>query len=139
MLHHNDAELEIKQVEFNTISSSFGPLSHQVSSLHRYIASNVLCCSVTDMCEAARYLYSATSYFGLSPHLSDVNMPENETRYGLVEGLAAAHSAYKKSKYVAVAIFTGQNHLPGIMLQCKDYIRSSTERTKYIRPTVARV
>ena len=37
MLHYNNAELEIKQVEFNTISSSFGPLSHQVSALHRYL------------------------------------------------------------------------------------------------------
>ncbi|KAF8693853.1 Glutathione synthetase, partial [Rhizoctonia solani] len=76
MLHQYDGgNLDIKQVEFNTISSSFGPLSHQVSALHRYLA-------------------VSTGYFGVSPHLDPSNFPENSTRSGLVEGLVAAHTAY---------------------------------------------
>ncbi|QRV92085.1 glutathione synthase, ATP-binding domain protein [Ceratobasidium sp. AG-Ba] len=76
MLHHDpDGQLDIKQVEFNTISSSFGPLSHQVSALHKY-------------------LLSSTNYFGVSSHLGKENLPNNETRFGLVEGIATAHRAY---------------------------------------------
>ncbi|KEP51202.1 eukaryotic glutathione synthase, ATP-binding domain protein [Rhizoctonia solani 123E] len=79
MLHQDDRDdLEIKQVEFNTISSSFGPLSHQVSALHKYLA-------------------VSTGYFGVSQHLEPSNFPENNTRNGLVEGLVAAHTAYTKS------------------------------------------
>ncbi|KAG9098606.1 hypothetical protein FRC06_006161 [Ceratobasidium sp. 370] len=80
MLHQDpDGRLDIKQVEFNTISSSFGPLSHQVSALHKY-------------------LLAATGYFGVSPHLKSENLPLNETRYGLVEGIAAAHRAYNNPR-----------------------------------------
>lgn len=32
------ADLQLKQVEFNTISSSFGALSERVAALHRYAA-----------------------------------------------------------------------------------------------------
>ncbi|KAH7337277.1 hypothetical protein B0J17DRAFT_695669 [Rhizoctonia solani] len=79
MLHQDTrGDLDIKQVEFNTISSSFGPLSHQVSALHKYLA-------------------TSTGYFGVSPHLDPSNFPENNTRSGLVEGLVAAHTAYNKS------------------------------------------
>ncbi|CAE6455933.1 unnamed protein product [Rhizoctonia solani] len=78
MLHqHSGGDLDIKQVEFNTISSSFGPLSHQVSALHKYLA-------------------ASTGYFGISPHLNPSNFPENNTRNGLVQGLVAAHTAYNK-------------------------------------------
>jgi hypothetical protein len=35
LLHQSDGPLAIKQVEFNTISSSFGSLSEKVSGLHR--------------------------------------------------------------------------------------------------------
>ncbi|KAG9124135.1 hypothetical protein FRC07_012705 [Ceratobasidium sp. 392] len=76
MLHQDkDEQLDIKQVEFNTISSSFGPLSHQVSTLHKFLS-------------------AATDYFGVSPYLERERMPPNETRYELVEGIAAAHRAY---------------------------------------------
>ncbi|KAJ1303065.1 hypothetical protein OPQ81_011266 [Rhizoctonia solani] len=78
MLHQDvKGDLDIKQVEFNTISSSFGPLSRQTSSLHKYLA-------------------VSTGYFGVSPHLDPSNFPENDTLNGLVEGLAAAHTAYNK-------------------------------------------
>ncbi|PSR73740.1 hypothetical protein PHLCEN_2v10430 [Hermanssonia centrifuga] len=65
----------LKQVEFNTISSSFGTLSERASALHRY-------------------LHSSTGYFGSSPCLQTANFPRNSTTSGLAEGLATAHSAY---------------------------------------------
>jgi glutathione synthase len=65
----------LKQVEFNTISSSFGTLSERVSALHHY-------------------LYASTGYYNCSPHLKIENLPENRTTAGLAEGLAIAHKAY---------------------------------------------
>ncbi|KAF8488207.1 glutathione synthase [Russula emetica] len=70
-----DEPISFKQVEFNTISSSFGPLSQQVAGMHRY-------------------LIESTGYFGISPLLSSSNLPSNDTTKGLVEGLAEAHRAY---------------------------------------------
>ncbi|KAF8230028.1 glutathione synthase [Tricholoma matsutake] len=67
--------ISLKQVEFNTISVSFGCLSERVASLHRY-------------------LYSSTQYYNTSPHLRAEHFPENDTIAGLVEGLATAHKAY---------------------------------------------
>ena len=37
-----DAKPEIKQVEFNTIASSFGGLSTRVSELHKYGTSSAM-------------------------------------------------------------------------------------------------
>ena len=37
-----DANPEIKQVEFNTIASSFGGLSTKVSALHKYVLAHLL-------------------------------------------------------------------------------------------------
>ncbi|KAF9266218.1 glutathione synthase [Marasmius fiardii PR-910] len=72
----SDNYLSIKQVEFNTISSSFGPLSERVAALHRHIA-------------------ASTSYYDASPLLNDKDrLPENETTKGLVQGLVLAHGAY---------------------------------------------
>ncbi|THH29366.1 hypothetical protein EUX98_g4820 [Antrodiella citrinella] len=65
----------LKQVEFNTISSSFGTLSQQCAQMHKY-------------------LFSSTKYFGCSPHLTHDNLPQNTTTAGLAKGLAAAHTAY---------------------------------------------
>ncbi|KAL0960551.1 hypothetical protein HGRIS_005589 [Hohenbuehelia grisea] len=67
--------LSLKQVEFNTISSSFGTLSERVAALHRH-------------------LYAATGYFNVSSYFSPQNFPPNETTAGLVSGLVAAHKAY---------------------------------------------
>ncbi|KAH7928740.1 glutathione synthase [Leucogyrophana mollusca] len=69
------AELELKQVEFNTISSSFGPLSERAAAMHRY-------------------LHASTGYFGVSPYLRADNFPPNDTTAGLAQGLAEAHKAY---------------------------------------------
>lgn len=65
----------LKQVEFNTISVSFGCLSQQVAGMHRYLS-------------------DSTSYFGVSPLLSSENLPPNDTINGLSRGLAEAHRAY---------------------------------------------
>ncbi|KAI0292200.1 glutathione synthase [Multifurca ochricompacta] len=67
--------VSLKQVEFNTISSSFGALSQQVAGMHRY-------------------LVESTGYFGISPLLSLNNLPLNDTVKGLAEGLEEAHRAY---------------------------------------------
>ncbi|KAI0315673.1 glutathione synthase [Amylostereum chailletii] len=77
LLHQPDPtdEVSLKQVEFNTISASFGALSQQVSGMHRY-------------------LQASTGYFGVSPSLKPENFPPNETVKGLVAGLAEAHKAY---------------------------------------------
>ncbi|KAH8109754.1 glutathione synthase [Phellopilus nigrolimitatus] len=69
------APLALKQVEFNTISSSFGALAERVSGLHNY-------------------LLAATDYYGCSPHLARANLPPNRTTATLAAGLAAAHRAY---------------------------------------------
>ena len=39
LLHNPDGgkEVSLKQVEFNTISSSFGILSHRAAALHRFV------------------------------------------------------------------------------------------------------
>ncbi|KAJ2923020.1 hypothetical protein H1R20_g14074, partial [Candolleomyces eurysporus] len=65
----------LKQVEFNTISVSFGCLSQRIAELHRH-------------------LLLSTSYFGSSPHLKPENLPQNDTIAGLASGLGAAHAAY---------------------------------------------
>ncbi|EMD39596.1 hypothetical protein CERSUDRAFT_63209 [Gelatoporia subvermispora B] len=65
----------LKQVEFNTISSSFGSLSQKAAELHEY-------------------LHASTGYFGTSPILKKENFPANRTISGLAEGLAEAHKAY---------------------------------------------
>ncbi|KAH9987263.1 hypothetical protein BJV77DRAFT_1061641 [Russula vinacea] len=63
-----DDPISLKQVEFNTIASSFGPLSQRVAGMHRY-------------------LIESTGYFGISPLLSSSNLPTNDT-------IKEAHRAY---------------------------------------------
>ncbi|KAI0072192.1 glutathione synthase [Panus rudis PR-1116 ss-1] len=77
MIHapQDGKSLSLKQVEFNTISSSFGTLSERSAALHRYLA-------------------ASTGFYGSSPYLSPENFPENKTTSGLAEGLAEAHKAY---------------------------------------------
>ncbi|UZJ51042.1 hypothetical protein CBS101457_000362 [Exobasidium rhododendri] len=77
LLHQesDSAALEIKQVEINTISSSFGPLCTRVSDMHRHLT-------------------SSSSYDAVSPHLKLSNMPKNEALSTLAAGLAAGHKAY---------------------------------------------
>ncbi|KAJ3518188.1 hypothetical protein NLJ89_g32 [Agrocybe chaxingu] len=81
LLHYalNDS-LSIKQVEFNTISVSFGSLSQKIAELHRY-------------------LLAATRYYDASPYLKLDNFPPNDTITGLASGLAQAHKAYGMDEY----------------------------------------
>lgn len=76
LMHTNETnELSLQQVEFNTISSSFGALCTRVSELHRY-------------------LYRTGAYAATSEFLCAKNMPENEALDTLTDGLADAHQHY---------------------------------------------
>ena len=79
MLHsEGTASPSIKQVEINTIASSFGCLSTEVTRLHRYLAQKVLGC---------------TRLFTPSWLL-----PYNDTMRGLAHGLAMAHHEYLRQE-----------------------------------------
>ncbi|KAF9464200.1 hypothetical protein BDZ94DRAFT_1162615 [Collybia nuda] len=76
LLHAPEREpISLKQVEFNTISVSFGCLSERTAGLHRY-------------------LNDFTNYYNTSSHFKSENFPVNNTISGLVEGLAEAHQTY---------------------------------------------
>lgn len=68
----------IKQVEFNTIASSFGGLSLQASRLHKYLAQ--------------------IGYAGILAGESSIisKLPENSSSISLAQGLYVAHQAYAK-------------------------------------------
>ncbi|SNX86677.1 related to glutathione synthase [Melanopsichium pennsylvanicum] len=73
-------KLELKQVEFNTISASFGALCTKVSGLHRHLA-------------------STTDYLNIYNGLENLdNLPVNRAQEVLIGGLAAAHAAYLSQK-----------------------------------------
>lgn len=69
----------VKQVEFNTIASSFGGLSSQVSSLHKHLLS------------IGAYPEETSSVLNKS------SLPPSESVPLLASGLATAHQAYGKS------------------------------------------
>lgn len=73
---NSSASPQLKQVEFNTIASSFGGLSSKVSALHRHL--------------------SSIEAFPLSvnPLTQGSALPEARSVPGLAAGLAAAHKAY---------------------------------------------
>ncbi|KAI5476977.1 glutathione synthetase [Pseudohyphozyma bogoriensis] len=67
-------EIAIKQVEFNTISSSFGALATKLGDMHRYLQES-----------------------GAYPPIPELNLdaiPVNGALKGLAAGLAAGHKAY---------------------------------------------
>ncbi|TKY88154.1 hypothetical protein EX895_002864 [Sporisorium graminicola] len=69
-------QLELKQVEFNTISASFGALCTKVNGLHRHVS-------------------QTTDYLDVHSGLSNLdNLPVNQGQDVLTGGLAAAHAAY---------------------------------------------
>lgn len=75
-----DAKPTIKQVEFNTIASSFGGLSTQVSKLHNY-------------------LLSVDAYPRKSGSIIQANsLPISKSVPSLAAGLAKGHKAYGKPK-----------------------------------------
>lgn len=73
----------IQQVEFNTISSSFGSLSTLAGQLHRYLA------TATD------------GYYGTSPLLkspTSETFPKSQALEELTRGLAEGWKAYGKAE-----------------------------------------
>ncbi|KAB8302215.1 hypothetical protein EYC80_005660 [Monilinia laxa] len=95
MVHQETSEVTptIKQVEFNTIASSFGGLSSQTSQLHKFL-------SLTDY---ELFAKDATN---------SLNLPENTSTKSLALGLSQAFESYKKSStdphYDYCAIFLVQ-------------------------------
>ncbi|KAK9469690.1 hypothetical protein V1512DRAFT_219063 [Lipomyces arxii] len=71
----SNAPASIRQVEFNTISASFGGLSSRVPKLHRF-------------------LKKAGMYGDESSIVTPESNPENSSAQGLAKGLAVAHKAY---------------------------------------------
>jgi glutathione synthetase len=69
---------QIRQVEFNTIASSFGGLASQVSLLHKYLLT--------------------TTAYPPTPSLTSSSLPTNTSIAALSAGLAASHTHYGPSK-----------------------------------------
>ena len=79
MVHQDESSLQIKQVEFNTIASSFGGLSTQTSLLHKHLA---------------QHEYPLLSS---SASTTNLDLPSNDSAAGLAAGLRAAFDAYGPS------------------------------------------
>lgn len=77
-------KLAVKQVELNTISSSFGPLCARVSEMHRY-------------------LVKSTSFCDLSAKLCSQNLPKNDALHTMTVGLATGHNTYCKRRRIQSA------------------------------------
>ncbi|KDQ16159.1 hypothetical protein BOTBODRAFT_31226 [Botryobasidium botryosum FD-172 SS1] len=85
--------ISIKQVEFNTISSSFGSLSQLAAAMHRY-------------------MYASTQFFNTSKYFQSSNFPLNETTPGIARGIAEAHKAYSvKEAFVLFVVQEGERNV----------------------------
>ncbi|KAG6364546.1 hypothetical protein INS49_006147 [Diaporthe citri] len=84
MVHKDTADPssmpKVKQVEFNTIASSFGGLSSSTCSLHKFLADTE---------------YSSLKQPGAH---SSLNLPSSDSVEGLAGGMRAAFKAYPKSE-----------------------------------------
>jgi len=95
MVHQGDSKDSptIKQVEFNTIASSFGGLSSQTSKLHKYL--------------------STTDYplLGRLSEEESLILPDNESKKNLANGLRSAFQAYQSGgpKHNCCVIFLVQD------------------------------
>ncbi|KAL9616560.1 MAG: hypothetical protein Q9160_008581 [Pyrenula sp. 1 TL-2023] len=83
-----EESLSLKQVEFNTISSSFGVLSSKVTDLHAHLL-NKAGQGTTDIYPAHPLLDPSTT-----------QLPDNGAILNLVSGLYMAHKAYNISRSV---------------------------------------
>lgn len=87
MLHQNPNAPQtppiLRQVEFNTVASSFAGLASKVSALHRRLAADTV------------YPASALAYMNAN------TLPINDSNDLLAWGLAAAHESYESSTYPA--------------------------------------
>jgi len=105
LLHSPSNEpLSIKQVEFNTISVSFGSLSQRTAELHRSAAVQHVTLSFCSSFSFLRYLLEATQYYNSSHYLRPENFPANSSIAGLAEGLAKAHEAYNVEGYMCLCL-----------------------------------
>ncbi|KAK4686189.1 glutathione synthase, partial [Tremellales sp. Uapishka_1] len=97
LLHDQEdgGDVEIKQVEFNTIAASFGGLSQRASEMHRYIAR------------------ATGSYYSISPLLSDPsNFPLNDSLKQIANGLAEGWMAYgRKNAVVLMVVQDGERNV----------------------------
>jgi glutathione synthetase len=79
MIHVNKGSApQIKQVEFNTIASSFGGLSTRVSAIHRHLMQNEW--------------YPPAE----SRTINDKTLPRNDTAVRLAEGISECHGLYQQ-------------------------------------------
>ncbi|CAI4211479.1 unnamed protein product [Parascedosporium putredinis] len=67
MVHEDASGLQIKQVEFNTIASSFGGLSTQTSLLHRFLAATDAAHLARGIAAAFRAYDAASAFASASP------------------------------------------------------------------------
>ncbi|KAK9454666.1 hypothetical protein V1511DRAFT_521821 [Dipodascopsis uninucleata] len=90
----NGSDINIRQVELNTISASFGGLSSRVADAHRFLRKSGL--------------YKDTE---LVNSANEEPMPENPSAKGLAKGLAVAHKAYNvQDSYVLFVVQPGERN-----------------------------
>ncbi|PWN54140.1 glutathione synthase [Violaceomyces palustris] len=106
-------EVGLKQVEFNTISSSFGPLCTKVNELHRHLA-------------------LTTSFYNAGKGVLDQsNLPQNEALRILSDGLAAGHKAYlSQTGLQGCSINSGatHTHLPYVLFVVQEGERNAFDQ-----------
>ncbi|KAL6713182.1 Glutathione synthetase [Lecanora helva] len=85
MVHNNPSDVvtnaQIRQVEFNTIASSFGGLAAKVSDLHKHLL------------KISAYPTTASNV------LTNDSLPSNPSIVSISKGLATAHVAYGPSRH----------------------------------------
>ncbi|KAL1411939.1 Glutathione synthetase [Vanrija albida] len=118
LLHATGKETAIKQVEFNTIASSFGALSQKAGELHRYLA-------------------ASGSFFDAAPELADATAyPDNKSLGNIAAGLADAWKAYGNPN--AIVLVVTQDGERNIFDQrALQYELQATHGIKSIRHTFA--
>lgn len=99
MLHYDpeSKDMQLKQVEYNTISVSFSGLTHHVVNMHRFLAER-------------------SSYFNTKeqevPTIKPENLPENKCGFSLAAGLASAWKLYGSPKaYVLFVVQPAERNL----------------------------
>jgi len=96
MLHKKgDGRYVIKQVELNTVASSFGGLSARVADMHRHLA---------DRFDVSDWLASAASAVGGDASMGGGEVPQNPTLECIPAAMALAHRRYVDSVGGAAAI-----------------------------------
>jgi len=104
MLNENDGEYQLKQVELNTIASSFAGLSCKIAGLHRYLTSRF-------STETSEFLESNIAKVSSSTE-TPTGVPQNPALEELPLGMKVAYDRYvekfAKSKEKPVILFVVQ-------------------------------